>query len=201
MFVLFSLQVLLFLHWDFAKSPSRLFFFHDAKLQHSPAALIRFDEIWKDLKRYDKIICIIHLFLVTFYRNLLVSGEKHRRCERPQTGVYSACAWPKGRTPEQGQRTIISPKGATEYVTCLILTCVYICRPFGAFTVVATLPGVLPFGQAQAENTPVCGLSRLDFVDLWFGAFPRTAIICYTMPWASMAFATFMKPAMLAPLT
>ena len=22
----------------------------------------------------------------------------------------------------------------------------------------------------------VCGLSRLDFVDLWFGAFPRTAI-------------------------
>ena len=24
--------------------------------------------------------------------------------------------------------------------------------------------------------TPVCGLSRLDFVDLWFGAFPRTPI-------------------------
>ena len=25
----------------------------------------------------------------------------------------------------------------------------------------ALVPGVLPFGQAQAENTPVCGLSRL----------------------------------------
>jgi len=36
----------------------------------------------------------------------------------------------------------------------------------------ALVPGVLPFGQAQAENTPVCILSRLDFVDLWFGAFP-----------------------------
>ena len=33
------------------------------------------------------------------------------------------------------------------------------------------VPGVLPFGQAQAENTPACGLSRLDFVDLWFGAY------------------------------
>jgi len=43
----------------------------------------------------------------------------------------------------------------------------------------ALVPGVLPFGQAQAESTPVCGLSRLDFVDLWFGAFPRTAIIAY----------------------
>jgi len=43
----------------------------------------------------------------------------------------------------------------------------------------ALVPGVLPFGQAQAENTPVCGLSRLDFVDLWFGAFTRTAIVNY----------------------
>ncbi len=25
----------------------------------------------------------------------------------------------------------------------------------------ALVPGVLPFGQAQAENTPVCSLSRL----------------------------------------
>ena len=39
------------------------------------------------------------------------------------------------------------------------------------------VPGVLPFGQAQADSTPVCGLSRLDFVDLWFGAFPWTTII------------------------
>ena len=52
-----------------------------------------------------------------------------------------------------------------------------VCRPFGTFPVVAQLPGGLPFGQAQAESTPVCSLSRLDFVDLWFGAFPRTAIL------------------------
>ena len=36
----------------------------------------------------------------------------------------------------------------------------------------ALVPGV---------KTPVCGLSRLDFVDLWFGAFPRTAINNYTL--------------------
>ena len=35
----------------------------------------------------------------------------------------------------------------------------------------ALVPGVLPFGQAQTEYTPVCGLSRLDFVGLWFGAY------------------------------
>ena len=57
--------------------------------------------------------------------------------------------------PEQAQRTIISPKGATEYITCLISNCLYLCRPFGTFHVVAQLPGV---------NTPVCGLSSLrDF--------------------------------------
>jgi hypothetical protein len=47
----------------------------------------------------------------------------------------------------------------------------------------ALVPGVLPFGQAQAENTPVCGLSRLDFVDLWFGAYlPDTnSYLCFLM--------------------
>ena len=35
----------------------------------------------------------------------------------------------------------------------------------------ALVPGVLPFGQAQTEYTPVYGLSHLDFVDLWFGAY------------------------------
>ena len=57
------------------------------------------------------------------------------------------------------------------------------CRPLTSSTfgsglsfVNALVPGVLRFAQAQAEYTPVCGLSRLDFVDLWFGAFPRTAI-------------------------
>ena len=43
----------------------------------------------------------------------------------------------------------------------------------------ALVPGVLRFAQAQAEFTPVCGLSHLDFVDLWFGAFHRTAIIFF----------------------
>ncbi len=41
----------------------------------------------------------------------------------------------------------------------------------------ALVPGVLRFAQAQAEFTPVCGLSHLDFVDLWFGAYlPDTNI-------------------------
>ena len=45
----------------------------------------------------------------------------------------------------------------------------------------ALVPGVLRFAQAQAEFTPVCGLSHLDFVDLWFGAFPRTAYFLIKM--------------------
>ena len=45
----------------------------------------------------------------------------------------------------------------------------------------ALVPGVLRFAQAQAESTPVCILSHLDFVDLWFGAFPRTTIILNTI--------------------
>ena len=36
--------------------------------------------------------------------------------------------------------------------------------PFGASLVVALLPGV---------DTPVCGLSSLDFVDLWFGTLDK----------------------------
>ena len=36
----------------------------------------------------------------------------------------------------------------------------------------ALVPGV---------STPVCILSHLDFVDLWFGAFPRTTIILNTI--------------------
>ena len=35
----------------------------------------------------------------------------------------------------------------------------------------ALVPGGLPFGQAQTEYPHVCGLSHLDFVDLWFGAY------------------------------
>ena len=46
----------------------------------------------------------------------------------------------------------------------LISACLGLRRPLGAFSVVATLPGVLRFAQAQAEYTPVCGLSSLrDF--------------------------------------
>jgi len=86
---------------------------------------------------------------------LLLSGEKRQRRDRPQTGVLA---------PGTSALTKLSPERATEYITCLISICLYLCRPFGTFLVVAQLPGVLPFGQAQAEKTPVCGLSSLrDF--------------------------------------
>ena len=45
-----------------------------------------------------------------------------------------------------------SPEGATEYLTCLISTCIYLCRPLGASFVVALLSGAC---------TPVCCLSSL----------------------------------------
>ena len=45
-----------------------------------------------------------------------------------------------------------APDGATEYLTCLISTCIYLCRPLGAFSFVAPKTGVY---------TPVCGLSHL----------------------------------------
>ena len=84
---------------------------------------------------------------MTGYRKkLLLSGEKRRRCDRPQTGVV---------TPGTSALTKLSPERATEYITCLISNCLYLCRPFGTFHVVAQLPGVI---------TPVCGLSSLrDF--------------------------------------
>ena len=72
--------------------------------------------------------------------------NKRRRRDRPQTGVL---------TPGTGTSTKLSPERATEYITCLISNCLYFCRPFGTFHVVAQLPGV---------TTPVCGLSSLrDF--------------------------------------
>ena len=77
------------------------------------------------------------------------------RCERIQTGVL---------TPGTSALTKLSPERATECITCLISNCLYLCRPFGTFHVVAQLPGVLRFAQAQAESTPVCILSSLrDF--------------------------------------
>ena len=86
---------------------------------------------------------------------LLVSGEKRRRRDRIQTGVS---------TPGPIALTKLSPERATEHITCLIATCLGLCRPVGASLVVALLPGVLRFAQAQAEDTPVCGLSSLrDF--------------------------------------
>ena len=48
------------------------------------------------------------------------------------------------KPPGQGYRTIVSPKGATEYLTCLITTCLVLCRPLGASFVVALLPGLAP---------------------------------------------------------
>ena len=69
--------------------------------------------------------------------------EKRRRRERPQTGVL---------TPGTSTLTKLSPERVTEYLTCLISSYIYLCRPLGAFSFVASLPRV---------NTPVCGLSRL----------------------------------------
>ncbi len=66
--------------------------------------------------------------------------------------------------PGQVSLTIVSPGRATEYVTCLITTCLWLCRPLGAFSVVASLPGVI---------TPVCGLSSLR--DFW-----QAPISCYS---------------------
>ena len=73
-------------------------------------------------------------------------GKKHWRCERTQTGC---------NPPVQEHQRNKSPEGATEYLTCLISTCIYFCRPLGAFSVVASLPGAC---------APLCGLSSLwDF--------------------------------------
>ena len=78
--------------------------------------------------------------------HLLLSGDKRRRRDRPQTGVL---------TPGTSALTKLSHESATEYITYLISNCLCLCRPFGTFCVVAQLPGV---------NTPVCGLSSLrDF--------------------------------------
>ena len=94
------------------------------------------------------------------YLLLLVSGEKRRRRDRPQTGVS---------TPGTSALTKLSPEGATEYITCLITTCLGLCRPVGASLVVALLPGAC---------APVCGLSSLDFVDLWFGTLEYARFDC-----------------------
>ena len=77
--------------------------------------------------------------------------------EKQSTGAYSKVSKRRKTTdggvpPGTSASTKLSPKGATEYLTCLISTCIYLCRPLGAFSFVASLPGV---------NTPVCGLSRL----------------------------------------
>ena len=114
---------------------------------------------------------------------LLLSGEKRRRRDRPQTGVL---------TPGTSALTKLSPERATEHITCLISNCLYLCRPFGTFHVVAQLPGV---------TTPVCGLSSLrdfrvshhelllsrkpNYRRINRGAldFPRTAIKLYRMAW------------------
>ena len=37
-----------------------------------------------------------------------------------------------------------APDGATEYLTCLISTCICFCRPLGASFVVVLLPGATP---------------------------------------------------------
>ena len=94
-------------------------------------------------------------------------AKEHRR------GCFPPAPDRREEPPGHDSLTIISPEGATEYVTCIITTCLCLCRPFRAFSFVATLPGVLPFGQAQAESTPVCGLSSLR--DFW-----QAAMRCYS---------------------
>ena len=90
--------------------------------------------------------------------NYCCSEVKHRRCERIQTGVLSACAWAKRRTPGTRWSTKLSSERATEQATCLFSVCLCFCRPFRAFFVVALLPGVV---------TPVCVLSSLrDFLPM-----------------------------------
>ena len=69
--------------------------------------------------------------------------NKHRRCERTQPGV---------KTPGTSALTKLSPERATEHVTCLMTTCLGLCRPFGASLIVALLPGAC---------APVCGLLHL----------------------------------------
>ena len=92
---------------------------------------------------------------------------KSRRDERPQMGAQA---------PGNVATTEKAPRGRQRPKHVVIKHVIYSVAPSGLSFVNALVPGVLPFGQAQADNTPVCGLSRLDFVDLWFGAFPRTAI-------------------------
>ena len=75
-------------------------------------------------------------------------AKEHRR------GCFPPAPDRREEPPGHDSLTIISPEGATEYVTCIITTCLCLCRPFGAFSVVAILPGVLPYGQAQAESHP-----------------------------------------------
>ena len=96
--------------------------------------------------------------------------QKSRRDERPQTGAQA---------PGNSATAKEVPKGRQRYKQFEIKQVMFSVALSGLSFVNALVPGVLPFGQAQAESTPVCGLSRLDFVDLWFGAFPRTAIIAY----------------------
>ena len=87
---------------------------------------------------------------------------KSRRDERPQTGAQA---------PGNVATTEKAPRGRQRPKHVVIKHVIYFVAPSGLSFVNALVPGVLPFGQAQADNTPVCGLSRLDFVDLWFGAY------------------------------
>ena len=108
----------------------------------------------------------------------MLSGEKHRTKGRRSQGAKDhrrGCTPPapdrREEPPGHDSLIIVSPEpkvddsqGATEYVTCIITTCLCLCRPFGAFSFVAILPGV---------HTPVCALSSLR--DFW-----QAPISCYS---------------------
>ena len=81
-------------------------------------------------------------------------------------GAYSKV--PKGRettdggiTPGSSATTKEAPTGRQSF-NMLFTKQLDVLPPLWGFRFVdVPVPGVLPFGQAQADNTPVCGLSRL----------------------------------------
>ena len=87
--------------------------------------------------------------------DIVVWGKSTGGAKENRRGVTPPAPERSEEPPVQEHQRNKSPEGATEYLTCLISTCIYFCRPLGAFSVVASLPGAC---------APVCGLSSLwDF--------------------------------------
>ena len=84
--------------------------------------------------------------------DIVVRGKSTGGAKENRRGVTPPAPERSEEPPVQEHQRNKSPEGATEYLTCLISTCIYFCRPLGAFSVVASLPGAC---------APVCGLSSL----------------------------------------